>query len=157
MTAIGDRDKEAVRELVEKLWNAYDANGDGELEAKECETIQLDILNGLYPLLSESKTRHIQTSTYKFGELNEQQMAGIDSSYNLKKEKLDARLAELSENPDGGAALKKLTGSDDESKTIKKKKFVKAMVKYIQEEINKYSLNGFDGKAYDADGDGKPG
>ena len=40
VTAIGDKDAESVRKLVEGLWNAYDKNGDGALEASECDTIQ---------------------------------------------------------------------------------------------------------------------
>ena len=64
-------------------------------------------------------------------------------------------IAELQNTPDGGEALKKMTGS--EGKNIKRKKFTKAMVKYINETITVFGVNGFDGKAYDVDGDGRPG
>jgi len=105
--------------------------------------------------LAESKKRHVDTSTYKFGELSEAQLADIDRKYSLKAEKLATKIAELQNTPDGGEALKKMTGS--EGKNIKRKKFTKAMVKYINETITAFGVNGFDGKAYDVDGDGRPG
>ena len=117
----------------------------------------MDVMNGLLPLLTESKKRHIDTSTYKFGELKPEQLESIERKYALKEEKLNARIAELQEKPDGGEALKKLTGCADTDKTISKKKFTKAMVKYINETITEFGVNGFDGKAYDVDGDGRPG
>jgi hypothetical protein len=37
---VDPEEKERAREMIEKLWNSYDANGDGALEPAECANIQ---------------------------------------------------------------------------------------------------------------------
>ena len=41
VNAIGDKDAESVKVLIDALWTRYDKNGDGELEASECVTIEV--------------------------------------------------------------------------------------------------------------------
>jgi hypothetical protein len=108
-----------------------------------CAFFQVDVLNGLLPLLEESKVRAIEAATKKFGNPTEAQMEMFDRTYTLKREKIDHRIEELANSPDTGLEFVKKLAKDENATTITKEAFKNGMLKYIKEEVERSALKGY--------------